>query len=62
MTSIWYRLLMKTFTNRLHDMLQILFSDDQHGFCPNRNVGTALMTVLPVVDYANHAKRSTFLM
>lgn len=61
-TSIWYRLIMRIFTNRLHGLLPHFFSVDQHGFCPDRNVGTALLTVLPVVDFARSAKRSTFLM
>jgi hypothetical protein len=44
-TSIWYRVIAKVLADRLKPHLPKLYSLNQHGFCPGRNVLTALLNV-----------------
>ena len=44
-TSVWYRIVAKVFTERMAPYLSTLYSENQYGFCPHRNVMTALVNV-----------------
>lgn len=51
MSSVWYRLAMRIFIARFTGDLHRVYSLDQHGFCPSRNVITALHNVACTVEY-----------
>lgn len=55
-TSIWYRVIAKIFQDRLSQFLPNLYSANQHGFCPGKNVQTALLNILTSIEGAKLQK------
>lgn len=55
-TSVWYKLVSKIFTLRMEPLLQDLYSVNQHGFCPQRSVQTALLNIMCTLEYAKAHK------
>ena len=61
-TSIWYRIVLKLFVLCLTPSLRESYSANQHGFCPSRNVMTALTNIKLTVEYASLSKSPLYLM
>ena len=61
-TSVWYRILAKIFSDRMQQFLPRLYSQNQHGFCPKRNVMTALVNVRLCTELAISKKQELLLL
>jgi hypothetical protein len=60
--SVWYRLVAKVFVERLKPLLKLLYSPNQHGFCPGRNVLSALVNVHLCTEITLTKKQQLFLL
>lgn len=61
-TSIWYKIVAKAFAERLSHSLVTLYSPNQHGFCPKRNVQTALANIMCTVEWARGRGDKVYMM
>ena len=50
--SVWYRIVMRIFVQRLSPLLPGALSSEQQGFCPGRSCVTGLASLLPVLEAA----------
>ena len=48
--NVWYCIVAKVFTHRLTPYLTLLYSSNQSGFCPGRNILTALTNIKLCTD------------
>lgn len=60
--SIWYRWIAKIFAMRLDPHLPNIYSPNQHGFCPRKNVNTALLTLATGIEFAQAKKRNVYIL
>jgi hypothetical protein len=55
-TSIWYRIISRIFVLRLNKYIPLLYSTEQHGFCPGRSTSTAMGSIVPTVEHVRSLK------